>query len=95
MTPQDLQGLLDELEASNFAEAGMGKPPGVTLGVEGRRRNGRAATGQEDDQPGRQADQRRSSESDPGSTKCPPRTSQRDQSVIGLRARRARVEQGD
>ena len=30
MIPRELQGLLDELEASNFAEAGMGKPPGVT-----------------------------------------------------------------
>jgi hypothetical protein len=36
-----------------FAETDMGKPPGVALGPPGFRRNEVAATGKEDDRPGR------------------------------------------
>jgi hypothetical protein len=39
-----------------FAEEGMGKPPGATLGPPGFRCDEVAATGQEDNRPGRQAD---------------------------------------
>jgi hypothetical protein len=36
-----------------FAETGMGKPPGIALGPPGFRRDEVAATGKEDDRPGR------------------------------------------